>query len=175
MDIEAFLVLSECPWPPARALKALPTVVKEVWAHDPPEPLLGQDLPVSRLEALLLPEKACLQGCHNMQLRQSRIAAMTRSWGITAVRCKRELQLGQAITSTANTFRSSCAHGTQRRQMVLQLRGSAHLRTTTRHAAMKKGPVESGCCRFSALSRFSRFHAFCPCGAPPQWRGICGT
>ena len=57
----------------------------------------------------------------SLGLMHSRIARMTEGFWITAMRCIREAQFGQAITSTANTFRSSVAHGIQRRRMVLPL------------------------------------------------------
>jgi hypothetical protein len=50
--------------------------------------------------------------------KQSRTAAMTLGCWMTAMRCMRLSQRGQAMTSMANTRRSSVAQGTRRRRMV---------------------------------------------------------
>ena len=71
------------------------------------------------LPSTQLPVRACAGG--SFDLTQARIAAMVGGWWINAMRCIREAQFGQAITSTANTLRSSVAHGIQRRRMVLPL------------------------------------------------------
>ena len=111
-------ILNGCRWyrsgPGTRLSKSL--------AYDAPRLRSGQEQPSG--EALVLSERTNPQGGCALRLRQSSIAAMTLGCWLTAMRCMRLSHLGQAMTSTSNTFRRSLDQGTQRRRMVLPLRDS---------------------------------------------------